>query len=173
MKRTLGRSLLTSEELRTIITEMAAAVNNRPLTYVSSDPDEVTPITPAHFLRGAPRCAPLATIVPLDELGKGGVRARLLARTTYYRSLESRWRNEYLTQLRTANKTVPGGQPIIKIGDVCLLKDHSKPRHQWNLVRILDAHVGRDGVTRTYTVKFENQFFTRRAAQLLCPLEVV
>ena len=173
LKRTLGRSLLTFEELRTVVSELAAAVNARPLTYVSSDPNEFTPLTSAHFLRGAPRHTPLTTITPLDELGKKELRSKLLERTTYYRSLEARWKEEYLTQLRTANRTAPGGGPLIKAGDVCLLKDEGRPRGKWSLVRIEDAHPGRDELVRSYTVKFENGYVSRRAAQLLCPLEVV
>ena len=60
LKRTLGRSLLHFEELRTVIAEVAAVVNCRPLSYSSDDPNEPTPITPAHFLRrGSTKLSPL------------------------------------------------------------------------------------------------------------------
>ena len=34
LKKVLGRSLLTFSELSTLLTEVEAAVNNRPLTYI-------------------------------------------------------------------------------------------------------------------------------------------
>ncbi|XP_028967236.1 uncharacterized protein LOC114828214 [Galendromus occidentalis] len=52
--KTLGRSLVGYEELRTILCEVAGVINERPLTFVSADPDELTAITPAQFLRGDP-----------------------------------------------------------------------------------------------------------------------
>ncbi|XP_003741472.2 LOW QUALITY PROTEIN: uncharacterized protein LOC100908636 [Galendromus occidentalis] len=172
LKRTLGRSLLTFEELRTIIAEIAATVNNRPLTYVSGDPDEPTPLTPSHFLRGAPLRPPLCSITPLDEMNKNRLRSDLLNRTTYYRALATRWRREYITQLRSISETERGGKPVISVGDVCLLEEDNRPRIGWQLVRVLEQNIGRDGVVRTYTVKFANGYVTRRAARLLVPLEV-
>ena len=35
-------------------TEVEAVLNNQPLTYVSSDANDIGPITPAHLLHGGP-----------------------------------------------------------------------------------------------------------------------
>ena len=173
LKRTLGNSFLSFEELRTVLSEVAATVNNRPITYASANPDELTPLTPAHFLRGAPLRQPLCELLPLEELDRQSLNRKLEQRTTYYRSLVKRWKSEYITLLRSANQTAGKGDAVIKNGDVCLLQDDQRPRSYWELVRVLEAHTGRDGKVRTYTVKFRNGYVSRRAAQLLCPLEVV
>lgn len=55
LHKTLGRSLVSYEELRTILTELPAVVNERPLTYPGQESDEPRPITPGDFLRGGPR----------------------------------------------------------------------------------------------------------------------
>ena len=174
IKRTLGRSFITFEELRTVLSEVATTINNRPITYSSNTPDDWTPLTPAHFLRGAPLRPPLrdADVLPLDRLDRESIRRKLTDRTTYYKSLVSRWRNEYLTQLRSANKTAKGGEPVIKINDVCLLQDNQKPKASWELVHVLEHHQSRNGKVRTYTVRIRNGYVTRRTAQLLCPLKV-
>ena len=172
LKRTLGKSFITFEELRTVLSEVAAAVNSRPISYVSDNPDEWTPITPANFLRGGALQKPLCEVVPLDEPNRSSLTRKIAERTTYYRSLVNRWKADYITQLRSANKTAGNGEPVIKKDDVCLFQDDQKPRAKWDLVRVIEAHVGRDEKIRTYTVKFANGFVTRRAAQQLCPLEV-
>ena len=43
---------LTESQLRTIITEIEAIVNNRSLTHVSDSPDDFEALTSNHFLQG-------------------------------------------------------------------------------------------------------------------------
>lgn len=74
--------------------------------------------------------------------------------------------------LRSANLTRGRQTKPMRINDVCPLKDDSLPRVRWVLVRILESHSGRDDLVRTYTVRFENGTVSKRAVQLLCPLEV-
>jgi hypothetical protein len=47
---TTNGAQLTDDELSTVAAECEAMLNNRPLTYVGSDPDDVEPLTPVHFL---------------------------------------------------------------------------------------------------------------------------
>lgn len=51
LKKVLGRTL---ESLQTIMVEVKAVLNNRPITHVSSDVDDASPITPSHLLNGRP-----------------------------------------------------------------------------------------------------------------------
>lgn len=52
LKKILGKALLTLIELTTIVTEVEAVLNSRPLTYVYSDIEDGPPLTPSHFLCG-------------------------------------------------------------------------------------------------------------------------
>jgi len=52
LKKMLGRTKLKFNELRTIITEIEAILDNRPLTYVSSDLNEPQALIPSHLLYG-------------------------------------------------------------------------------------------------------------------------
>lgn len=47
-----GRASVSLETLKRVVTEIEAILNDRPLTYVSSDPDDLQPFTPTHMLYG-------------------------------------------------------------------------------------------------------------------------
>ncbi|GIY74460.1 endonuclease [Caerostris darwini] len=49
--RILGRSSVNFEELLTILCDVEASINSRPLTYISDDSDELIPLTPSLFLQ--------------------------------------------------------------------------------------------------------------------------
>ena len=52
IKKTLEKSFISLAKLETIATEIEALLNDRPLTYVSSDHSDPEPLTPAHLLCG-------------------------------------------------------------------------------------------------------------------------
>ena len=178
LQKTLGRALIGYEEFRTILSELTAIINDRPITPAPSDSDEPLALTPSQFLRGGPHYQALGALVPIDRLGNEGVspgeglRQGFIQRTRYFRDLSVRWFREYMLLLRSANMTRGHVSRPLQVGEVCLLKEDNEPRIRWKLVRILERHEGRDNQIRVYTVKFPNQRTSRRAAQLLYPLEV-
>ena len=52
LKEVLGRRHITLVTLETVTTEIEAALNDRPLTFVPSEQGELEPLTPAHLLHG-------------------------------------------------------------------------------------------------------------------------
>ena len=48
----LGRSSVNLTSLQTIVVDIDAILNDRPLTYVPSDINHKGPLTPAHLLYG-------------------------------------------------------------------------------------------------------------------------
>ncbi|XP_071631862.1 uncharacterized protein [Temnothorax longispinosus] len=63
LRRTIGETLLTTEELTTLLTQIEASFNSRPLEPLSDDPEDVSALTPGHFLIGGP-----ITIIPEPSL---------------------------------------------------------------------------------------------------------
>ena len=68
LKRIMGSVKLTYEELTTVLAQIEACLNGRPLVPASSpDDDAIEALTPGHFLIGKPLCAlpdPASYLIP-------------------------------------------------------------------------------------------------------------
>jgi len=63
LKRVIADTLLTFEEMTTLLIQIEAVLNSRPLCPLTDDPDDFTALTPGHFIMG---CAP--TVIPEPSL---------------------------------------------------------------------------------------------------------
>ena len=166
-KRVVGDSLFTFEELNTFIIEVEGILNSRPITTLSSDPNDIMALTPAHYFIGKPLTAlPEGNLlsVPVNQLS---VWQHI---TKVRQDFWSRWYLEYLNELQKRNKWIIDG-PNLKIGTIVLIKNKGLPCTQWILGKIIALHQGEDKIARIATVKTANGKF-KRSTRLLCPLPV-
>ena len=54
LRREMGRIVLNFKELSTILAQIELILNSRPLTSLSTDPNDVQVLTPGHFFVGSP-----------------------------------------------------------------------------------------------------------------------
>ncbi|XP_063418336.1 uncharacterized protein LOC134700764 [Mytilus trossulus] len=52
LKKTLGRACIDLDMLHTVVTEIECTLNDRPLTYISTDEKDPEPLTPSHLMYG-------------------------------------------------------------------------------------------------------------------------
>lgn len=150
LRRTLGAALLSWEELETVLCSVEAAINERPLTTVSDDPDDQRPLRPADFLH----CSLGPDQSPDRDRGS---ESRQLTRRRRYQSrvttiLWKRWQREYLRQLRDLHP--PEVELAPAPGDLVLIENENSPsRLTWVTGTICTVHPGRDGRPRAATVR--------------------
>ena len=174
IKKTLGKASITLTELQTLTTEVEAVLNDRPITYVSSDCVDEEPLTPSHLLNGR-RITSLPypiTDDPSDpDYGSASdMRQRVTAQAHILERFWKRWRHEYLTSLREFHRTTGTNEQSIKTGDVVLVYDEG-PRSSWKLAVIEDLIRGGDGLVRAAHIRTSTGY-TNRPVSKLYPLEV-
>ena len=123
LRKVLGKSQINEEALGTLLVEVEAAINSRPIVQDDSDV-----LTPSHFLNGdrltALPTGPEPTI--RDNLRK---EARL--REKMQEDFLKRWKKEYLLDLRSYHQVRrPKGRSMeCRVGDIVLLQDDLRPQH--------------------------------------------
>ncbi|XP_046868719.1 uncharacterized protein LOC124461206 [Drosophila willistoni] len=155
IRRVIGKSTLTYEQMRTLLAQVSAVVNSRPLCY-NSDTD-INYLSPAHFLIGRP-----LTTIPEADLGHIPV-----GRLGYWQSIQSmmqgfwkQWHQEYLTTLQQRPKWTTT-TPNIAVGDVVLVKESNTPPAHWHLALVLEAYPGKDQLVRAVRLKTSSGELTR------------
>ncbi|XP_050043628.1 uncharacterized protein [Dermacentor andersoni] len=174
LRKVLGRSSLSFEELTTVLYEVEAVINSRALTFIYDDAQEPEPLSPAHFLVGRKLTTLLPHLLP-DEIPGGGMHLsrRWKYRTAMADSFWRRWRKEYLLELRSAHMCRPTTSSDLKKGALVLLKEDRLKRHMWKTARIKETFKGRDGRVRSCKLVLSGGTEVKRPIQLLYPLEIV
>jgi hypothetical protein len=157
LKRVIGLTSLTYEEMHTVLTQIEACLNSRPLTPISNDPNDLIALSPSHFLIGDLLTAPVehdVTPLPINRLSRWQYVEQL--RQHFWK----RWSVDYLTQLQPRRKWNQR-LPNIEVGELAVIKEDNSPPLQWRLARVVRLHPGKDGCVRVVTLKTSKGEVTR------------
>lgn len=168
LKRVIGESTLTFEELATFLTQVEAAINSRPICLVSSDGLDMAALTPGHFLIGQPLTAvPEASL--LEQTIPLAQRWRLLQQMIQH--FWKRWSNEYIHQLQQRQRWTKPTRNI-KMGDIVIIQDECLVT-RWRMGRVVETHPGSDGLVRVVSVQTATGIIKRSVVKLcLLPIDV-
>ncbi|UYV66797.1 hypothetical protein LAZ67_4002878, partial [Cordylochernes scorpioides] len=146
LSKTMKSRLLNYEELLTSLAQIEACLNSRPLTFVSNDPNDLTALTPGHFLIGnAMRHDAESDHSALNLRSRWSL---IQPQRDYF---WNRWSCEYLHQLQERRKWRTS-HPDVNIGDLVMLKEQNKPL-QWKLARIVQIFPGEDDHVRVVLLR--------------------
>lgn len=160
--RIVGNSHLTFEELTTVLSQIEAILNSRPLCALSEDPSDLECLTPGHFLIGT-------SLMSYPEKDLSNSPINRLSRWNHCVKLQQdfwkRWSTEYLNSLQKRTKWYFESNNI-KQNDIVLLKEENVPPLIWPKARILEVIPGHDNKVRVVKLQTKDGVFTRPITKL-------
>ena len=159
----IGETKLSFEEMTTVLTQVEACLNSRPLMPLNSpDDDRIAVLTPGHFLVGQP-----LSILP-DQFATSAKHSTLrrwhLCQLMIH-SFWRRWSTEYINLLNKYNKWRSNSRNL-SIGDIVVLKEENTIPTKWPLGRIVAVHPGTDGLVRVVDVRTSQGIYRRPITKL-------
>ena len=162
----MNQQQLTDEALQTFLCIVENVINNRPLTVVSDDPNDLEPLTPNHILQL--RSGPT---LPPGKFVRQDLYCRRRWRQVQYLAdiFWLRWLKEYLPTLQLRSKWLQK-QDNVAEDSVVLVIDDNLPRNCWLLGRVIKTMPGSDGLVRSVEIKTRNGVLIRPVHKV-CLLE--
>ena len=150
LRKTIGQAKFTYDELNTVLIEIEAILNSRPLTYVTSE-DLEEPLTPSHLLIGRRILSLPDDLNYIDDGDEDFVvdSENLQRRTRHLNNVINhfwkRWTKEYLLELRNTHRYPSANQsfPLPREGDIVVIHDSDTPRGFWKIARITKLYSNR------------------------------
>lgn len=165
IRRVVGKSNLTFEELSTILAQIEAILNSRPISSLSNDPSDFSCLTPGHFLIGE-------SLTSYPERDVSHIPDNRLSFWQRCSSIQQhfwrRWSVEYLHRLQNRPKWAKA-YPNLKENMIVLLREDNIPPLQWPIARIVEVMPGPDQKVRVVKVRTAHGIFIRPITKI-CPL---
>lgn len=168
LKRVLGDSKLNFEEFTTVIAQIEACLNSRPLYPQTEDPQDNKVLTPNHLLFAHEADSlpePCTEVIPTRSVNRYQLLQRLHAH------FWQKWSQEYLTRLMHRSKWTKQKENL-RPNQLVLIKEDNLPPTKWLYGRILRVHPGKDGLVRVAEVKCKNSVLSRPVHKL-CLLPII
>ncbi|XP_062556787.1 uncharacterized protein LOC134221614 [Armigeres subalbatus] len=167
-RRIMGQKAFSMDQLLSVVAQIQSVLNSRPLVSMSDSPDDLSALTPGHFLIGEP---PVSIAEP-DLLNLSPNRVTRLQ--DMQRSVQDLWRcwsRDYVSQLQQRSKWRRPSVDILK-GQLVLLKLDNYPPLQWPLGRIIETFTGSDGRVRVVVVRTASGQYKRAITEVaILPIE--
>ncbi len=166
LRRVMGNVKFTFEELTTVLTQIEACLNSRPLASLPCEGEGLEVLTPGHYLIGRPlEALPDSSPSPPVSMLRCWVLTQSVVRHFW-----KRWSSEYLTCLRKFSKWHSPTRNL-QTNDIVVLRDENFLPAKWPMGRIIGVHPGTDGTVWVVTVKTATGIYKRPAVKVALLLQ--
>ena len=163
LRHILKQQVVGEETFHTVVVEVEAILNSRPLLPCSDDPNDLDPITPSQLLN----LKPSSTLPPGIFVKEDGILRNRYRQCQYLADLFwKRFKREYLVILSQRQKWIRPRRNL-KAGDLVLVVDANTPRSTWPLARVVKTFPGRDGRVRNCQIQTSQNVFERPIQKLV------
>ena len=160
----LSSRRLTEETLSTTMCLVEQILNARPLTAISSDPQDLEALTPNHFLLNRSTVfLPVGLTLPSDF----SHRRVFKQAQSHVDWVWKRWLSDYVPQLQRRSKWVSDSSRPLVVGSLVWIVDTDSPRGSYPLPRVDKLHLGDDGRVRSATLKTKSGSLVRPLVKLV------
>ena len=158
---------LDEESFRTLICEVEAIINSRPLTTVSGEPNDLEPLTPNHILTTKSTVILPPPPPPGKFQSSDMYMRRRWRRVQYLPNLFwSRWRKEYLVVMQERHKWQHPQRSLVE-GDVVIIREENAPLNAWSLALVVRVEPDSQGLVRSAVVRTRETTLRRLVNQLV------
>ena len=168
LKKVYHSASMTIVEFSTLLCQIEALLNSRPLFAHSSDPQDLEVLTPGHFLINRP-------LIAVPEPTYDGIPSNRLSRWQHIQQLREhfwkRWSQEYVTELQVRGKWLKKS-PNVRLDTIVLIKDDNLPPQCWKMGRIVKLYPGADDLIRVVDINTQSGIF-KRPIHKLAPLPIL
>ncbi|XGW22651.1 hypothetical protein V3C99_005119 [Haemonchus contortus] len=184
--KSVGRKRLSHAQLYTIMTQIEAIINTRPLTTISNANTDDIPLRPIDFLQNSLKYS-LAEM-DKEEGTDPTFDPKLIQTATQAKQaiqhaeqvssrFWDRWYTEYLTALReiqAINRKQPRHMKVREpqIDEIVLVEQENLPRGSWCYGKVVDLMRGCDDLVRSVKLLMPNKHVWLRPVNKLYPLEI-
>lgn len=149
LKRVVGKCSLEGDHFRTLLAQISAIMNSRPLSALSEVSDDIDFLSPGHFLIGR----------PMKQLfGEQHVEPPRSALKRYEmtqhmsQSFWKQWHASYLNDLQQRSKWF-SARDNLQQGDLVLIKEDNAAPTFWSTGRVVKILPGGDGFVRNVELR--------------------
>lgn len=158
----LSQQVLDAEGLQTLICEVEAILNDRPITKLSEDPMDLEALTPNHLL-----LLKTKPILPPGLFVKEDLYQRRRWRQVQYMAdlFWKRWTQEYLPLIQERQRWSKVKRNFAP-GNIVVVVDATAPRGSWLMGRILETKADAQGLVRTVRLQTKNNILERPISKI-------
>jgi hypothetical protein len=150
LRRVVGTRHLTTEEFSTLLCQVEAILNSRPLSPMSNNPNDLHVLTAGHFIIGRPLVA-----LPHPDLGHlpDNRMSRWQLVQKFRQDIWKSWTRDLSTLQPTLKWHVP--QKELEVGNLVLVLDDTATLgpQKWKRGRVTAVIPGKEGNSRVYDVR--------------------